>query len=156
MNSRLLACVVSRRVAGIAVFLGGHLEYTKARQLSSDMRTAERAISALLHHVADHFSPRTLMLNIRSESPRNRALAVMAKAAAMQREMTIWEVESSALLLSYGEPALTSQSELRNIVGSLWPVLNDPSTHDSVLDSAALGFYGYCEQLLESAQANHV
>ena len=152
MNSRLLACVVSRRVAGIAVFLGGHLEYTKARQLSSDTRTAERAISALVHHIADHFSPRILVLNTRSESPRNLALSEMAKGAARQRGMTIWEVESSALLLSYGEPALTSQSELRSIVGSLWPILNDPSTHDSVLDSAALGFYGYCEQVLESAR----
>jgi hypothetical protein len=152
MNSRLLACVISRRVAGVAVFINGHLEYSKARQLSSELGSAERSIFSLVHYVADHFSPRILVLNTRSDSARSEDLAEMAKDAARQREMTLWEVDSDDLLLAYGEPALKSPSEVRVVAATIWPVLNEGSMHHSVLDAASLGLYAYCEQLLKAAE----
>lgn len=150
MNSRLVACVISRRVAGVAVFINGHLEYTKARQLSSDMGSAERAIASLVHFVADHFSPRILILNTKSESSRSEGLGGIAKDAARERQMTLWQVESKALLLAYGEPSLKYASEVRAVAATIWPVLNQKSSDESVLDAAALGLYAYCEQLLRA------
>jgi hypothetical protein len=153
MNSRLLACVISRRVAGVTVFVSGHLEYAKAKQLSHDRGSAERAVASLVHFVADHFAPGILILNTRSESPRSEALAGIVKEAARQREMTLWEVESEALLLAYGEPALKYPSEVRAVAATIWPVLNEKSGDESVLDAAALGLYAYCEQLLRANES---
>jgi hypothetical protein len=153
MKSPIAACVISRRTTGVSVFSDNRLEYTRAKQLPSDLRKAEQSIAALIHHIADHFSPTTLAVTFAVSSARNGALMQMAMLAARERAMTVWKVESAELLAAFAQPPLTSKSRLRDTVRSIWPILNERSTDGPVLDAVALGLYCHFEQLFRRAES---
>jgi hypothetical protein len=142
----LAALKVERRSVAVAVFIGNQLEYQEVRQLSSVREKAEASAIGFLNWIAGNFEVESAALESMPEASdiQRAALSRLLKEALWSSGVPVWEVSKSDLLAAYGHPAAKSRKELRESIGSIWPVLDGAA---GVCDAAALGLYVQTERL---------
>jgi hypothetical protein len=151
-NSKLLAIKVERRTVAAAVFVGLHLDYTQVRQLSSSHTKAESSALGFVHWLAGMFDAESVAMEVQSaDSPIRRADLTRAIVASVRGAgLAVWETTKHQLFEAFAVPPLKTRKQLREIVSSFWPILEDDRLVAPVMDAAALGLYVQVQRKLQS------
>ncbi|MEN6537892.1 MAG: hypothetical protein ABFD89_29850 [Bryobacteraceae bacterium] len=149
MTRKLAAFAFGRRTVAAAVFSGEQLEYTQARQLSSESGKAEESAVGFANWIAQKFevtSAAVLQPNLLTNS--RRAALYRAVVAALRRNATpLWAVTKADLLRGLGIVPLSSLGELHESVVAIWPVLSQRSLNHLCLDAVGVGLHVQLERL---------
>lgn len=142
----LLSLRIERRTIAAAVFIGMRLDFTNSRELSSNPEKAEASTLGFLDWLIQNVQCESAALELETEFEiRRGALNACAQKLLRGHGVSLWEVSKRDLLPRFGLPPLKSRKELREIVQSIWPVL-DPHKA-GILDATALGLYVQTERL---------
>ena len=146
---RLISIRIERRAVAVAVLHGEHLEYTDARQLSSDRAKAIGSAIGFITWLLDRFPVESAALEAIPEAKEfhRRALHDGICETLRDRLLPIWEVPRTVLTESCGHPALKSRSELRQIATTIWPILTGKNAKVFIQDAAILGLHVQTERL---------
>jgi hypothetical protein len=140
---------IERRTVAAAVFRGGHLEYSDARQLSSirdkAIASAVGFIEWLLDHFPVHFA--TLESIPSGKEIQRRALHDAICQILRERALSIYEVPREELLEACGNPPLKSRVQLREVATAIWPILAGTHANLFIQDAAILGLHVQTERL---------
>lgn len=140
---------IERRTVAAAIFLGGHLEYSDSRQLSSARDKAGASAVGFVGWLLDRFQVEFATL----ESIRNgheihrRVLHDAICRTLRERALSIWEVPREELLEACGYPPLKSRAQLREVATAIWPILDGTHAKLFVQDAAILGLHVQTERL---------
>ena len=142
-HSRLASFKVERRSLAAAVFVGEQLDYTHARQLSSDHSKAESSALGFVQWIVTTFETQSATLeHLPGDIQARRAFLTAAIIRSMRKDgISVWEVPKQELLRAFGSPSLKTRKELREIVRDIWPVLPAQKGNGSTSDAVALGLY---------------
>jgi len=148
-NTSLISIRVERRAVAAAVFRGDHLEYTDARQLSSDR---EKALSSAVGFVAwmlERFPVESAALEAiqNGHEIQRRVLHDAICQTLRDRMLPMWDIPKPVLLEGCGHPALRSRAQLREIATAIWPILAGTHAKVFVQDAAVLGLHVQIERL---------
>jgi hypothetical protein len=148
---RLISVKVERRSIAAVVFIGTHLDFTQVRHLSSIAARAESSAIGFLNWIISEFEIESAALEcIRGQSGiRREVLSQKVLASCIQaRGIPVWQLSKSDLLKAFGHPSLHSRKQLREVVLSMWPVLEDEAAdNQQILDAVALGALVQTERL---------
>jgi len=145
-SGKLLALKIERRTVSAAGFCGTRLEFTDSRELSSVASKAIASSSGFLDWVCQVFDSDSVALEPEITGEIRRAALHKAIVAIIrERGFSIRETPKAELIASFAVPAPRTRRELREIVCSIWPIL-DPDRF-GILDAAALGLYVQTERL---------
>ncbi len=147
-TSHTAAIRVERRAVAVAIFSGDQLSYTQVRQLSSNRSKALNSSVGFVSWVADQFHPDSAVLESIPAGDEIQRQALNQAVIEVLRAgiLPIWEVSKQELFREYGQPALRSRKELRQIVTEIWPVLAGSNGHSFIQDAAALGLHVQVER----------
>jgi hypothetical protein len=70
--------------------------------------------------------------------------------ALAERAMSVTETPKKDLFLAFSHPPLRSRTELRQVMSTIWPVLDHDSGRPFTQDAAALGLYVQTERLFNT------
>jgi len=145
---RSLAAVrIERRAVSIAIFSGDHLKYADSRQFASSPTKAIGTVVAFLTKFSEKFRFRSAALETPTEDGQHRASIHEAAHRLLQGlGIGVAMVDPARLLSSYGHPPLDSRSELRQVIGSIYPVLDQALGAPWTYDAAALGLHVQTER----------
>jgi len=145
-SGNLLALKIERRTVAAAGFCGTRLEFTDSRELSSVASKAIASASGFLDWVCQVFESDSVALepDVTGEV-RRAALHKAIVAIIRERGFSIRETPKAELIEAFAVPVPRTRRELREIIGSIWPIL-DPDRF-GILDAAALGLYVQTERL---------
>lgn len=145
----LLSIRVERRTVAIVIFDGEHIEYTDARQLSSDRDKAAASAANFVGWILNRFSVDSAALESIFNGHEMLRHAIHDAVCATLRDhiLPVWEVSKAALLECYGRPALRSRSELRQIATTIWPILSGARAKVFIQDAAILGLHVQIDRL---------
>lgn len=145
-SGKLLALKVERRTVAAACFYGTRLEFTESRELSSDPAKAVSSAIGFLNWICQVFDSDSAALETEQDSEIRRAALHHAIVASLrQQSFSIRETPKFEILRTFGVPAPRTRREMREVIGSIWPILD--SGRPAVLDAAALGLYVQTERL---------
>lgn len=147
---RLIAVKVERRSVAAAVFIGLHLEHTDIRHLSSQPKRAESSAVDFIQRIVSTFHVESAAIESVPTTKKIRRAALstaIIESCLLSRELSLWPFLKTQLLRGFGYPALRSRKELREVILSMWPVLNDTPNLDQALDAVALGALVQVERL---------
>ena len=141
--SKIAAFKTSRRSVAVAVFEGTKLDYTQIRHLSSDHQRAEDSAVGFARWVVDKLDIESAVLDGFSDGdPSRRAiLNLVVRGALRSASVSVWQVPKDELLNAFSIPRLKNNKELRSIITSFWPILDDQRQAALCMDAAALGLY---------------
>lgn len=148
-SPNLIAIKVERRTVAVAIFIGGHLDFTEIRQLSSNPDKAEASAMGFISWVFTAFQSQSAALErLAPKSTIRRAHISQAILRTLREQgVSVWDVAKQELFEAYGIPALKTRKELREVISSFWPILNGGERSEAVLDAAALGLYVQTERV---------
>jgi hypothetical protein len=146
--SRLIAIRVERRAVAACIFDGHHLEYADSRQLSSDNGKALDSAVGFTVWMLNRFPVESAALE---QIPNGYEFQRTTLHEAIVRELRdrllpIWEIPKIALLEGCGYPPLRSRAQLREVVTSIWPVLEGTHAKVFIQDAAILGLHVQTER----------
>ena len=149
MASALAAIKVERRSVAVAVFSNRHLEYTQVRQLSSVPEKADATTAGFVNWILVTFDVATTALDQARNGSELRRVQLSEVVLATLRDagVPVWEAPKRELFEAYGAPPLKTRKELREVVKSIWPILNGRNGDGGILDAVALGLYFQTERL---------
>jgi hypothetical protein len=147
---RSISIKVERRSVAAAVFIGLHLEHTDVRHLSSQAKRAEASAIGFITRIASGFNVESAA--IESPPPENGIRRTVLSSAIINAcihslAIPLWQLPKKQLFEAFGYPALRSRKQLREVILSMWPVLNDTPRLDQALDAVALGALVQVERL---------
>jgi hypothetical protein len=151
-TQRLLAVRIERRTVAMAVLKDVHLEYVKSRQLSSFSGKALASAAHFFERVLDDYPPTSAVLEsvpLSRQGQRTQIVNIMEEILG-SRGVAITSVHRREVLAAFGNPPLRSRSQLRNVVQSIWPVLDMESGAPCARDAAGLGLYVQTECLFNT------
>ena len=145
----LISIRVEGRSVAATIFHGEYLEYAQARQLSSSFAKAESSAVGFINWLLETMPVQSAALEIipNGHEFKRSILNSAISRAIRDGGLSLWEVSKQDLLAAYGDPALSSRKELREIVSQLWPVLNGGNSRIWIQDAIALGLYVQAERL---------
>jgi hypothetical protein len=149
---RLVGIRVERRAIAVSICTGEHLEFSQVRQLSSSPDKALGSAIAFITRLMDKFSFECAALERippRQEVQRavlNRGIVAVLR----EHSKDIYEVSKKDLFEAFGYPALESRKELREIMSSIWPVLEGGYGAVFAQDAVALGLYCQVERIFDN------
>jgi len=148
-NHKVASFKVERRAIAVAVFIGEQLDYTQVHQLSSLHTKAEESAVGFVNWIVEAFQIQSAALEtIMPDRPIRRAqLTRLAIKTLREHSVSIWEIGKQELFKAYGIPPLRSRRELREIVVSMWPILESHNSDLQVMDAVALGLFVQIERL---------
>jgi hypothetical protein len=152
MDNRLLAIKVERRSVAAAVFVDLHLDYTQVRQLSSSRTKAESSALGFVHWLARTFDVTTVAIEAQAQDAviRRAGLTRTIVESVRSNGMSVWESTKQQLFEAFALPPVKTRKQLREIVSSFWPILEDDKLAAAVMDAAALGLYAQAQRKLQS------
>lgn len=147
-NSTLLAIRVERRTVAATIFKGNRLEFADARQLTSSLEKAIFSSIKFLAWILDEFEPESaaLELIINGHEIHRRKLQDAIGSELRRRGLPIWEIPKPALFEAYGQPPLSSRTELRSVIERIWPMLPGNQSMPFIQDAAAIGLHVQVER----------
>jgi len=146
---KLLSLRIERRTIAAAVFIGTRLDFTQARELSSVPAKAAASTAGFLGWLTQTVPCESAALELETRVEMRRgALNASAQRFLRDQGVSLWEIPKRDLLARFGLPPPVSRKELREIICSMWPVL-DPD-RKSILDATALGLYVQTERLFSN------
>jgi hypothetical protein len=149
--SKLVALKVERRSLAMAIFIDQRLDYTDVRQLSSSEEKADESAVGFLNWALSIFPIGSAALEVVAGAEIRRARLNRAILDAFRgRGIPVWEITPEELLGAFGEPPLRARREVREVVLSIWPILDDRKEEPSILDAAALGLLVQTKRLFWS------
>lgn len=146
---KLAAVKVERREVAAAVFEGTHLDYVQLRQLSSVHEKADSSALGFVHWIVITFDTESVALeevDAKYET-RRKVLAGLIGDSLRQSSIFVWKVRKRELFPAYGMPPVKSRREIREVVRSVWPILDEGKRNLAILDAVALGLYVQTERL---------
>jgi hypothetical protein len=149
-NHKILAIHIERRTVGVAVFADTQLEHTETRNVSSNQSVAEKTLVEFVRRKLVQFETDRVVLQVLPVDATARARTMNAALIESLREAaaSIWHVPESALLSSFGIPALTTRHQLHQTVTEIWPSLKNLKSGRAALGAAALGLHFQTERIL--------
>jgi len=149
--SKLVAFRLERRSVAAAVFLGTQLDYADVRQLSSIHEKAEASVTGFVNWMISSFGITSAAIEefengkemLRSRL--NRTIEETLRSAGA----SLYKVEKGHLLNSYGYPPLPGRRNVREVVTTIWPILDVRQISPAKLDAIALGLYVQTERLFQ-------
>ena len=149
-SHKLLAVKVERRAIASAIFIGDRLDYTQVRQLSSVPDKAEGSAIGFVNWMVMSFRVESAALErlLPASGIRRAQLSRLVIGALRAQSIPVWEIPKRALLEAYGVPPLRTRKELREVVASIWPILDGRQRNNWILDATAIGLLVQTERLL--------
>lgn len=147
---RLLAVKVERRSIAAALFVGTTLEFTDVRHLSSRLTVAQAsAVGFTEQLLSDSYAESVALESVPAGKEIRRTVLTEAiiKNCMQSHGIPLWQLPKRQLLDAFGSPPLRFRKQLREVVLSLWPVLNGGTGLDQTLDAVALGALVQVERL---------
>jgi hypothetical protein len=147
MSSNLLALKIRRRLVAAAVFSGPKLEHIELLHLCDEPEAVTESVARFLARLVERFRPSTAVIGISPDKQGDRVKTLVELAEKMLRSeiVSIWKVKDKELLESYALPKLKSKRELKELVRSFWPYLEEREL--SAFEAAALGLHVQTERL---------
>lgn len=151
-GDRLAAIRVERRSVAIVILTAGHPEHMQVRQLSSSSEKALGSAYGFVNRTLEMFHPQSAVLERMTAALDIQRAHVTAAIVGLLRErgVGVWEFSKRELFLGFGVPPLRSRLELRDVIGSIWPMLNGGYGGPFVRDAAALGLFCHAERQFNS------
>jgi len=148
-SDSLIAIRIERRTIAAAVFHGEHMEYTDARQLSSDRDKAVASTAGFIGWLLSRFAVESAAVEsiVNGHEIQRRALHDLICSTLREQGLPIWEIPKSVLLDGYGHPPVKSRTDLRQIAITIWPILAGTNAKLFIQDAAALGLHVQTERL---------
>jgi hypothetical protein len=145
---KLIAIRVKRRAVAACIFHGDQLEYTDSRQLSSDKDKALASAVGFIAWMLNRFPVESAALEQISNDQQfqRRALHDAICHEVRDRLLPIWAIPKTALLEGCGHPALRFRAQLRDVVTTIWPVLQGTHAKVFIQDAAILGLHVQTER----------
>ena len=142
-SETLISIRVERRTVAAAIFEGDRLEYTDARQLSSDHERALASAIGFITWILQQFPVQSAALEsiVNVHEIQRRVLYDAIHQLLRDNMLSIWEIPRATLLEACGHPALKSREELRQVATAIWPVLAGTHAKVFIQDAAVLGLY---------------
>jgi len=149
LQTGLVAIRIERRAVAAAIFHGDHLEYTDARQLSSNRDKALASAAGFIHWLLSRFDVESAAIESipNGHEIQRRAIHDAICQVLRERAISIGEIPKSALLEGCGQPFLKSRAQLRAIATSVWPILEGTHAKVFIQDAAILGLHLQTERL---------
>lgn len=146
----LAAITIDRRTVALAVFEDLRITFAKTRYLSSDLHPAEKTVLDFINSYLERFSVDAVAVETTPGAAQIRSARLRAAVIAEIRKSgtPIWEVRIESLLSAFGHPPLRYRLNLRRVVSTIWPTLNERRLGGIAQDAAALGLYAQTERLL--------
>jgi hypothetical protein len=143
------ALSLQRRSAAIAIFRKTQLEDIITRQFPNDVSKAESAVVAFVRRVLERTTLDLVAVeSVDTKSDRITKLWRGAREVIQIEGMLVQEVRTESLYQSFAIPPLRNRDQLRKIVQSIWPQLEDTRESDHpALDAVALGLFLQTERL---------
>lgn len=152
-NHILVAFRVERRSVAAAVFHGTHLDYADIRQLASDRQKAEVSAIGFVNWITSTFHITSAVIES-FENGQEMLRAQLHRAIEQSLSSTgasIYKIGKAELLDAFGHPPIKSRKELREVITTIWPILEAKreSGIGTKLDAVALGLYFQTERLFQ-------
>ena len=147
-TAKLLAIKVERRSIAAVVFAGEQIDYTQIRNLSSGAPQALDSTVGLLNWLLTNFDIESAAIEKLAShiEIRRNVLSRTIVEHLRTNGLPIWEVAKAQLFEAYSYPRLRSRFDLREVLRSIWPVLNTGKGQSQILDAAALGLWVQTER----------
>jgi hypothetical protein len=151
--SKLVAFRVERRSIAVAVFHGTHLDYAAVKQLASDHQKAEVSAIGFVNWITSTFHITSAVMEI-FENGQEMLRAQLHLAISQNLNSggaAIYKVGNAELFEAFGNPPIKSRKELRQVITTIWPILETKreSGIGTKLDAVALGLYFQTERLFQ-------
>jgi|SRR5579864_3653425 len=153
MQQQILAAIkLHRRVAGVVILDRSHIDYAKFQYLPATIQEAEKSLSGFLRWIIESFDIGFAAIEISKANSDSHVSRFRDVCREVFREagIPVREVLLDEILSAFGEPALKSREALRQVITTIWPILNTPGFTDHTQDAAAVGLYAQVERLLTS------
>lgn len=142
-SSRLLAIRITRRTAAIVVFVDEQIDFVQIHQLSSDPAKAQPSIIGFVRRFATLFDIDSVAVEVVDPPTPTRRVALTRTVVKVFRSdgIPVRECTKHELFDAYAHPPLRTRKELRGILKSFWPALDQGTQSLLLLDATALGLY---------------
>ena len=155
MKDKIAAFKIERRAIAVCVLDQGRPDHTEVRQLSADLERAKAAAFAFVNWVLVSFDVGMVAVEtVPEEHLRRTELTRTVLETARGHGTPVWEVPKQELLQVFAIPAAVHRAQVREVVKSLWPVLNGRDGSDWILDAVALGLYIQTERSFAPAEGS--
>jgi len=146
---RLIAVRIERRAVAVAVSEGANLEDAQVRQLSSSSDKAIASAAIFVERILERFPAASVAVEVIPDAKEFRRLQIYRAITEvlMSQGATISHVTKQEVFEAFGHPRLKSRKELREVVGTIWPILADYGGSPYIQDAVALGLYVQTECL---------
>lgn len=150
--NRLVAVRIERRAVGFAILRGDHLVHGDARQLSSVPDKALGNAISFVTRFLERFRCESAALETipNGHEARRTVLHQAVLRVLSAQAMGIIEVQKTDFLAAFGYPSPRFRAELREIISSIYPVLDQQPGSPWTHDAAALGLYVQTERLFNT------
>jgi len=151
---RLMAVRIERRVIGIAVFAGTHLEGFRVRHLASDKLASESATAAFIRSAFYENDCRTIAIESVAGEIRRSELHRVVIETCRAAGISIWELSGKLAMDALSHPSPKNRQQVRRQMLNMWPLPDLKHSEECVLDAFALGLYLQTERLLGADSLN--
>ena len=147
--SHLLAIRVTRRAIAIVGFEDEQLNFLKVHQISSTPATAEDSALGFVRRFAALLEIDSAAVELVHRDEQTRRVMLTSKVVAALRDdgIPVRECAKQELFDAFADPPLKTRKELRTIVNSFWPSLEQIREGTLLADAAALGLYVQVQRL---------
>jgi hypothetical protein len=147
---QLAAIRIERRAVAVVILSGEHLQYAPlVRQLSSDSDKAIGSAAAFISRILAKCPFETAALETLPEGAEVQRSALMKTIHRVLSEQAvgIWQTSKQDILAAFGHPPMRFRNQVREVVSSIWPVINGGFGSPLIKDALALGLYCQTEYL---------
>lgn len=151
MQQQILAAVkLHRRIASVVILHRSQIDYAKFRYLPATTEEAEKTLRGFLHWIIESFDVGSAAIEISKSSSDTHVshFQEVCREVFHSLGIPVWEVPLDEIFSAFGVPPLKSREALRQVITTIWPILNAPEFTDHTQDAAAVGLYAQVERLL--------
>jgi len=148
-TARTAAIRVERRAVAIVVFAGDHLKHADGVHLSTSIDRARNTAAAFLEKIISKFRFETLAIEAIAGSPDVQRTQLLddVRQIAHEAGLAVAEVAETEIFRSFGHPRLRARRDTREVISTIFPVLDQASGRPWTYDAAALGLFVQTDRL---------
>ncbi len=148
-SKRLIAIRIERRAVAVAISQGANLEHAQVRQLSSSSDKAIASAAIFVERILERFPAESVAVEVIPDAKEFQRLQICRAITEVltSQGATISHVTKQEVFEAFGHPRLKSRKELREVVGTIWPIPGEYGGSPYIQDAVALGLYVQTECL---------